>query len=77
MGDNDGTTYLDVFITRVNAGNFHVRDFFNQALDERMSTLSSRMLAKSLDAESKSPIEGFFKGNRTNVKDFDRSNAPG
>lgn len=75
MGDTEGATYLDVFTTRDNAGNFHVRDFFNQALGERMSTLSSRMLAKGLAAESKSPIEGFLRGNRTNGKDFDRSLA--
>lgn len=75
MGDTEGATYLDVFTTRDNAGKYRVRDFFNQALGERMSTLSSRMLAKGLAAESKSPLEVFLKGNRTSGKDFDRAIA--
>ena len=75
MGDSDGASYLDVFTTRDPAGSFRVRDFFNMALGENMSTLSSRLIAKALAAESKSPLEAMFGGNRAKAKEFASSLA--
>lgn len=75
LGDEGGATYLDVFTVRDAAGNYHVRDFYSQTVGEKMSTLSSRLLAKVIAAESKSPLATILKGNRADRAALDRTLA--
>jgi len=71
MGENGEATHLEVFLTRYDAGDYQVCDFYNYALGETVSGFMSRLFVKGIAAESKSPLEALFKAKNTTAKGWD------
>lgn len=67
---SDSFDYLEVMLTRDAAGNYRVRDFYNDGAGDSVSGVLSRFVIMELAVESKLPLLSVIKGNAGEARRF-------